>query len=156
MIAKLIAVVPLAAIAVGGTWLSMQDQDPAEVRQNSSTFMERKLDRAREIVEGLAIEDFDMISKSAQSLALLSHESEWKVMQSETYSRMSSEFRNSAIRLRDAGNQENLDGATLAYFEVTLNCVRCHKYVRDNPKDLQVPLKNKRGDGNQDRPSSDQ
>ena len=29
---------------------------------------------------------------------------------------------------------KNLDGATLAYVRLTMNCIECHKYVRDHKK----------------------
>lgn len=77
------------------------------------------------------MEDYEAISKSAQDLIMFSHESDWNVITTERYLQMSSEFRSSADRLRKAGHEKNIDSATLAYFEVTLNCVRCHKYVRD-------------------------
>lgn len=119
-------------LALGLATLVYGFQDPQVIRKDTAPFMQRKLDGAREIIKGLAIEDYDLISKSAQDLMLLSHETDWKVIQTEVYLRMSNEFRGSAGRLRDAANDKNLDGATLAYFEVTLSCVRCHKYIRRN------------------------
>ena len=65
---------------------------------------------------------------------LQSQESQWQVIQVEPYLKMSSEFRTSAERLRDAAKAKNLDGATLAYFDMTMNCVRCHKYLRQRKK----------------------
>lgn len=115
-----------------------QDQDPQDPSDKSvrpldtSTFMTRKLDSARNIVSGLAMEDFELIAKSAQDLKLLSLESQWELYQTIEYVRMSQEFRDSSGRLQDAAHAKNLDGATLAYFEVTLSCVRCHKYIRQN------------------------
>ncbi|MEM8734469.1 MAG: hypothetical protein AAGG44_09625 [Planctomycetota bacterium] len=105
-------------------------QDPQKMEPDSTKFMHRKLDSSRDVVEGLATEDFSKIASSAQDLMLLSLASEWNVIQTQRYSEMSGEFRSSAERLRDAAKDENLDAATLAYFEVTLNCVRCHRYVR--------------------------
>ena len=125
---KLIGGAVLLAIGSAAMVFGFQDQQP--MQKNASKFMARKLDDSREIIGGLATENFDLISKSAQDLMLLSHEADWKVIQSPQYLKMSSEFRSSAERLRDVANEKNLDGATLAYFEVTLNCVRCHKYVR--------------------------
>ena len=113
----------LGAVAVGF-------QDPQPLDQDSRKFMRKKLDSSRSIVEGLAIEDYTKIAQNAQNMMLLSHESEWNVIQTDSYVKMSGDFRSSAERLRDAAKAKNLDGATLAYFEVTLNCVRCHKYVR--------------------------
>ncbi len=127
MIFKLMSgtlLVVLAAWAFGST-----PQDP-EIKIDLTKFMERKLDSSREIVAGLAIADYEKISKSAQDMMLLSHESAWNVIQSEAYIKMSQEFRIAAERLRDTAHQKNLDGATIAYFEVTLNCVRCHRHIR--------------------------
>ena len=92
--------------------------------------MNQKLDYSREIVAGLATEDFQKISKGAQDLMLLSHEADWNVATTPQYLKASSDFRDTVGRLRDAGKEKNLDGATIAYFEVTLNCVRCHKQLR--------------------------
>ena len=128
MLTKLICGAILLAVGSTAVVYGIQDQQPTQ--KTSSKFMARKLDGAREIVAGLATENFDLISKSAQDLMLLSHEADWKVIQSQQYLRMSSEFRGSAERLRDSANDKNLDGSTIAYFEVTLSCVRCHKYVR--------------------------
>jgi cytochrome c556 len=96
--------------------------------------MQRKLDFTRAVVAGLATEDFEKISKGAQDLMLLSHEADWKVITSPEYLKMSREFRETTERLREQGRQKNLDGATIAYFEVTLNCIRCHKQLRQQQK----------------------
>jgi cytochrome c556 len=119
-----------ALAAIQGT------QEQQQFQQDTTKFMQKKLDSSRQIVEGLAIEDFEKISKSGQDLMLLAQEADWNVIQTEPYLALSREFRKSASRLRDAGNEKNLDGATLAYFEVTLSCVRCHKYIRQNQSRL--------------------
>jgi hypothetical protein len=111
-----------------------QDQEPVADPLGNVPFMHLKLDAAKNIVYGLAMEDFDLIAKSARDLNLLSLESQWEVYQTDIYIRLSNEFRDSTTRLRDSAHDKNLDGSTLAYFEVTLNCVRCHKYIRTNPK----------------------
>ena len=134
MLTKLFSALLVSLIGAGTVLFGFQDH----VQNNVTTFMQRKLDDSREIVSGLAREDYNLISKSAQDLMLLSHESAWNVFQSDEYLRMSRSFRGSAERLRNTANQKNLDGATLAYFEVTLNCVRCHKYVRQNIQDLKA------------------
>ena len=43
----------------------------------------------------------------------------------------SREFRRACESLRSAAKDKNLDGAALAWMEVTLKCIQCHKYVRD-------------------------
>ena len=134
MLTKFITCAIILAIGSTAMVYGFQDQQPTE--KNAAKFMARKLDGSREIIAGLATENYDLISKSAQDLMLLSHEADWNVIQTDRYLRMSANFRGSAERLRDSANQKNLDGTTLAYFEVTLNCVRCHKYVRSSHPEL--------------------
>jgi len=106
-----------------------QDQE-GKIEKTPAKFMQRKLDNSRAIVSGLAQEDYELIEKNAQDLMLLSLEADWKVLKTPEYLKMSKDFRNSASRLRDSAREKNVDGSTLAFFEVTLSCVRCHKYVR--------------------------
>jgi hypothetical protein len=98
-------------------------------------FMRIKLAHTKEIVEGLALNDFESIVRSTQKLNLMSLESSWNVYESTEYTELSKTFRESVDRLRKAAVRKSSDGAMLAYFEVTLNCVRCHQYLRDrHPK----------------------
>jgi len=131
MFTKLITCIVLVATSAGAVIFGFQEER-RQIQKDTSPFMKRKLDDSRDIVSGLATEDYGLISKSAQDLMLLSHEADWNVLQTDKYLRMSSDFRSSAQRLRDSAHEKNLDGATLSFFEVTLSCVRCHKYVRQN------------------------
>ena len=94
-------------------------------------FMRVKLDDAKKVLEGLTVEDFDMIVKNAQEMSLLSEDTAWQVLQTLEYSQRSAEFRRTANRLRDAAKQKDLDAAALAYVKLTMQCIDCHKYVRD-------------------------
>jgi hypothetical protein len=96
-----------------------------------ASFMRAKLAHSQDVLEGLAIEDFDLIDKGAQQLSLVSEDAGWQVLQTEDYARQSAEFRRSCDSLRRAAKAKNLDGAALAWMEVTMKCVQCHKYVRD-------------------------
>lgn len=128
---KVFALISVIISVSFGSWVVVkQDQDKVET--TPTPFMLRKLDHSRDIVSGLAMEDFEMIAKNAQDLMALSQDAEWQVLTTPEYLKLSSEFRGSAERLREAASSKNLDGSTLAYFEVTLNCVRCHKYIRAN------------------------
>jgi len=102
-----------------------QEQTPAR------TFMRAKLSHAQKILEGLATEDFEGIAKHARTLALLSQETDWNVLQTPEYRRLSEDFRRYTDSLAKAAEAKNLDGATLAYFSVAMNCVECHKHVRN-------------------------
>jgi hypothetical protein len=111
-------------------------QQPDDV----GVFMKAKLDHMKRVVEGLALEDYNVIAKHAQELSLISQATNWEVLQTPEYRRQSTEFRRTADGLRDAAQKKNLDGATLAFVEMTMKCVQCHKYVRNvKPIDFTPP-----------------
>jgi len=43
----------------------------------------------------------------------------------------SNEFRRNAASLVQKAKEKNLDGAALAYVDMTLTCVKCHKHMRE-------------------------
>ena len=45
--------------------------------------MQLKLEYSKQVLEGLAMEDYEKIAKNSQSLGLLSLESGWKIIQTE-------------------------------------------------------------------------
>ena len=116
----------LAVLALVSSGIALRGAPPNKVE----TFMRAKLEHSQKILEGLATEDYESISKNAQDLSLLSLAASWQVLQTEDYQQHSREFRRAADALKDAAKKKNLDGAALAYVDVTLKCVNCHKYVR--------------------------
>ncbi|QEG20445.1 hypothetical protein [Mariniblastus fucicola] len=128
---KLLLVSLTVVLGVTAGLFAMQDQT---TERSSSKFMRKKLDYMSDIIEGLAVEDFSQISQAADRLTLLSHEADWNIVTNQSYLDSSDLFRQSVQRLRDESKKENLDGATIAHFEVTLNCVRCHRSVRQSHK----------------------
>lgn len=108
-------------------------QEPAvgDKPNDVAIFMRAKLGHAQHVIEGLALADYDLIARGAHDLALASQASSWQVLQTADYARHSQEFRRSCESLRAAAKDKNLDGAALAWMEVTMKCIQCHKYVRD-------------------------
>ena len=127
----------LAAVGLAGVvGLLLAGRMPLEAADGPqadqvAVFMRAKLAHADHVLEGLAIEDYEMIERAAQELSLASLDSNWQVLQTEDYVRQSAEFRRSCDALKKAAQEKNLDGAALAWMDVTLKCVQCHKYVRD-------------------------
>jgi hypothetical protein len=123
----------LAAVGVAAAVAAAAAQKP-DGSDQTAAFMRAKLTHSQHVLEGLAVEDYDLISKGAQQLALASQASDWQVLQTEDYIRHSSEFRRACDSLGAAAKAKNLDGAALAWMEVTMKCVQCHRYVRDQKR----------------------
>lgn len=126
-------------VLTGLLWQAAGAQESDKV----AIFMRAKLEHSQKVLEGLTLEDYDKIAKHAQEMSLLSQASTWQALQTPEYHDRSVEFRRSVDALTEAAKKKNLEGAALAYVEVTMKCVSCHKYVRkvrmarvDEPKKL--------------------
>jgi hypothetical protein len=93
--------------------------------------MKRKLEQAQKVLEGVATNNFDLIERGADELQVISKRAEWRVLQTPDYNRQSDEFRRHAAALTKAAREKNTDAAALAYVQMTMSCVNCHKYVRE-------------------------
>lgn len=93
-------------------------------------FMRVKLDASEEILEGLVTRNFDAIESGADQLHVLSQRAAWNALTTAEYVQYSAEFQRHARRMGDAARGEDLDAAALAYVQMTLTCVNCHKHVR--------------------------
>ncbi len=93
--------------------------------------MQRKLQRAQKVLEGVAIKDFNMISSNAEELISISKEAEWQVIKTTRYEIYSNAFRRNAEALIANAKEKNLDAAALSDVDMTLTCVKCHKHVRE-------------------------
>lgn len=102
---------------------------PKEVR-TLDAFMRRKLDLSREALQGIVTEDFPLIKKSADGLEKMSRQAEWEVFHLDEYNHFSAEFRRIARSMGKQAEQKNIDGASMAYVQLTMSCVECHKFTR--------------------------
>jgi hypothetical protein len=102
-----------------------------EDEKKVAALMQQKLRDAQKVLEGVAIGDFDLIESNADDLLRVSKQAEWHIVKTPQYEMHSNEFRRAAETLGQKARDKNLDGASLAYVEMTLTCVRCHKHVRE-------------------------
>jgi hypothetical protein len=93
--------------------------------------MRKKLEHSNKVLEGITTADYKMISKNAEDLIAISQEAEWQVIKTPRYEVFSNDFRRSGEDLVKAAKEKNVDAAALAYVDLTLTCVKCHKHVRD-------------------------
>ena len=126
----------ILGVALGISVLKSPGEQPKRAVQKKdedkkvAELMRKKLAASQKVLEGLAINDFDLISSNADELIRVSKAAEWHVVKTPQYEVFSNEFRRSAESLGQKVRDKNLDGAALAYVELTLTCVHCHKHVR--------------------------
>ncbi len=104
----------------------------AQTKADASTgeIMKMKLDHAQKVLEGIATENYELILANAQKLSRLSQATGWHTRQTPEYEMFTLEFRRHADALVKAARSQNVDAASVAYFQMTISCVSCHKYIR--------------------------
>jgi cytochrome c553 len=108
----------------------------AQVRLNQ--LMIDKLQNSQKLLEGIALGKFDKIEKHANELVRISKTAEWLAHNKPRYEQFSNEFQRAAEEIATKAKAKNMDGVTLAYFDLTKSCVRCHQYMRD-ARDARLP-----------------
>jgi hypothetical protein len=94
--------------------------------------MINKLTNSQKLLEGIALAKYDKIEKHADELIRISKTAEWlAAYKSPRYLAFSNEFQQAAETIAKKAKEKNMDGVTLAYFDLTRSCVRCHQYVRE-------------------------
>lgn len=132
----------LAALCGMGTWQArvQGETDPQpkpETKTNPGAkkiamkvFMRKKLTASQDIIEGLALEDFELIEKGAKQLKAMSAAAEFVVVSDPIYASHADDFRRAVSKMERAAREKRIDGATLGYVDMTMTCVECHKFVR--------------------------
>lgn len=100
-------------------------------KKKPDTLMQRKLQHAQKVLEGVAVNNFEKIATNAEELIDISRAAEFRVLKTPRYEVYSKEFQQTAETLVKNAKDKNLDAAALSYVELTLICVKCHKHVRE-------------------------
>lgn len=79
----------------------------------------------------LALEDFDKIRTNSDGLIECVKEASWRINDTDKYLLFSNDFLRRVENLRKAAKDKKIDAAALAYVDMTLTCVKCHQYLRD-------------------------
>jgi hypothetical protein len=93
--------------------------------------MVKKLENAQKVLGGMTTNNYDEVAKHADELIQISKAVEFRVLKTPQYEMNSNDFRRAAETMIQQAKNKNTDGVALAYVDMTLSCVRCHKYVRE-------------------------
>jgi hypothetical protein len=102
-----------------------------EQAENPSFWMKKKLEHSERILEGLTAADFGLIAMNAKSMDALGQIEKFARRGMPGYRTQLRVFRFANEELIRQAEAKNVDGAAMAYMQLTLSCVNCHKIVRD-------------------------
>ena len=145
----------LACIGVVALWFIVRDNAPQAVAQQQSDpaavspdedvstasaqakeptlkeFMRKKLTASNQILEGLVVDDLSLVVSGSEALLKMSTAEKWRASNDIIYLQHSRDFRNSVETLRNKAKKQSIDGAALAWVDVTMSCIQCHEWVRN-------------------------
>ena len=120
----------MLGLASGGASQPPKDKE-VPPKHPKAMVMQKKLGQSQKLLEGLAIGDFEKMTAAANELAELRKQAAWMVLKTRDYELFSDEFLRRIEAAQKAAKAKNIDAAALAYVDMTLTCVKCHKYVRE-------------------------
>lgn len=132
---RLTTMVGIALAIAGGVWLgesSLAPQEPSD--ETSREIMWRKLDLSHNALDALALEDFEALEAYAEDLEMLGTAGFLYILDTEEYRSHAMQFRAAARALRTAAEEENAEAGALAYMDLTLRCIRCHRSLGASPR----------------------
>ena len=96
--------------------------------------MRAKLEFSKSILDGLAVGDFQKVEEGAIAMRGLNEIEDFVRGRSPAYAAQLNVFRVATDGLVESAQQKNLDGATLAFTQMTTSCVNCHRVLRSTTK----------------------
>ena len=105
-----------------------------KIPNTTQMLMRQKLAAAHGLLDGLVREDYESLRKNADLVKSISKVSTWHKSDSEIFMNYARSFQNAADFLVTNAEAKNLEGISLGYVRVTLECVQCHTHVRDQLK----------------------
>jgi hypothetical protein len=94
-------------------------------------FMRQKMQASNLILEGLCMDDLKAVAAGTQTLMKMPSEAKWRVSNDMMYRRYSNEFVQAVEELQKEAEESDIDGASMAWVNVTMKCMKCHKWVRN-------------------------
>lgn len=120
----------LGAVAAGVVAGAVMAAEVKPKRAAMQAFMKNKLVHSQAILEGMALERFDAISKNAIRLRDMTKSNLWYSARQPDYMLQTTNYQRSVDSLYMAAVDKNLDRVTDAYASVARSCVDCHRLVR--------------------------
>lgn len=109
-----------------------EEKDPKNKEVPTSVWMKKKLDYSQNILSGLASADFDKIAANADAMQVLSKIEGFIRSRTPGYRTQLQIFEQANQEIIVQAKKDNVEGATLAFTQLTISCVNCHKQLRES------------------------
>ena len=106
---------------------------------DTSVWMKKKMEYSQEILRGLAMADFEQIRFNAARLNVLNQVESFVRRKNPEYRTQLHTFNRVSAEIARQADKKNIEGATLAFNQLTVSCVQCHNTLREIGKDQDNP-----------------
>ena len=103
----------------------------AQYNPTKGALMKAKAGYAHKLLDAVVQDDFEAIQDQAFRLKAVTESAEWNASKSPEYVRESDAFIHATEKLYDASKAEDGDATMLAFVDLTLRCVRCHRGLKE-------------------------
>jgi cytochrome c556 len=136
----LVTVVGGALAAVVGGADPPKDKPKEEPKlPTKKEVMAAKLKLTQQVLEGIAVNDFNKVDTAADELTRLSRATAFlDAYKGEEYRFQMTTFKKAVTAVGMKAKDKNMDGVMVAYNDLTLSCVKCHQGMRDNKYDARL------------------
>ncbi len=117
-----------AGLALAAFSFRATQEDPVK------TLMKAKAGYTHRILDAVIAQDFDTVREEAFRLKAVAETADWNVLDTAEYARESEDFIHATEGLLESAKARNGDAMALAYVDVTLSCIHCHRYIKANVK----------------------
>lgn len=128
----------VGAATFGGTSFTTvslgQESFPKESpEQPMSVWMAKKIEYSKAILEALTAGRYDDIEKHAEQMRMIGKVEGFVRGRSPSYKAHLQTFDLATRELKRQAAAKNIEGATLAFHQLTTSCVTCHQTLRETP-----------------------
>lgn len=94
-------------------------------------FMRKKLEASNKILEGLTTENSGLVKEGADAMSTMCDAEQWRISKDVMYRQFSDDFQRATQSLSESAKAADLDKALVRWMDVTMQCIDCHRFVRD-------------------------
>jgi hypothetical protein len=123
-----------AAVILVGGYSGPSSGGDRKDKEKASVWMKAKAEFSANILAALTEGDFPKIRRNAQDLDMASHLELLFQADSQEYKQQTTLFIAANKELIRQADAKSIYGATLAFNQLTISCVQCHKIVREAKK----------------------
>jgi hypothetical protein len=121
----------LLLITSASPFTTRGEEQATDKNQPTNFWMRKKLEYSQNILAGITSADLDKVVANAEAMRKLSAIEGFLHGQTPGYRTQLHIFEESADEIIRQGKKDNVEGAALAFTQLTISCVNCHKQLRE-------------------------